>query len=413
MSGGAGKKVLGVTLGVLTAIGGFVDIGDLVANSQAGARFGTRLLWVVVLGVIGICVFAEMAGRVVAVSHRPVFDLIRERLGARMAMVTLVGSYLVTLLTLGAELGGVAIALHLATSVNYLLWVPVVAFVLWVVLWRVKFDTLEQVFGLMGLALIVFVVAAFALNTDWSKVGGELTAAPPDTENWMTYGYFAVALFASALTPYEVFFFSSGGVEERWNRSDLVTSRVNVFVGFPLGGLLAIAIMVCSSVVFEPAMVNVSNVSQAVLPVAIGLGKIGLAVVILGVFAVTFGAAMETGLSAGYTVAQYFGWQWGKSVAPKRDARFHTVILVSIVIGAVMLLTTLDPVQITEYSLIFSAVVLPLTYLPILLVANDREYLGDQVNGKIRNALGVLFLIIILIAAIAAIPLLIITGAGK
>jgi Mn2+/Fe2+ NRAMP family transporter len=160
-------------------------------------------------------------------------------------------------------------------------------------------------------------------------------------------------------------------------------------------------------------MVDVSSLDQTVLPVAIGLGKIGLAVVILGVFAVTFGAAMETGLSAGYTVAQYFGWQWGKRVAPKQDARFHTVILISIAIGAVMLLTTLDPVQITEYSLIFSAVVLPLTYLPILIVANDREYLGDQVNGKVRNALGVLFLIVILIAAIAAIPLLIVTGAGQ
>ena len=412
MSGSA-KKVLGVTLGVLTAMGGFVDIGDLVANAQAGARFGTRLVWVVVLGVIGICVFAEMAGRVVAESHRPVFDLIRERLGARMAMVTLVGSYLVNLLTLGAEIGGVAIALHLATSVNYLLWVPVAAFVLWVVLWRVKFATLEQVFGLMGLALIVFVVAAFTLHTNWSQVGSELTSAAPDTENWMTYGYFAVALFASAMTPYEVFFFSSGGVEEGWKRSDLVTARANVFLGFPLGGLLAIAIMVCSAVVFEPAMVDVSDLGQSVLPVAIGLGKIGLAVVILGVFAVTFGAAMETGLSTGYTVAQYFGWQWGKRVAPKQDARFHTVVLVSIVIGAVMLMTTLDPVQITEYSLIFSAVVLPLTYLPILVVANDREYLGDQVNGKVRNALGVFFLIVILVAAVAAIPLLILTGAGQ
>ena len=146
---------------------------------------------------------------------------------------------------------------------------------------------------------------------------------------------------------------------------------------------------------------------------ALGLGKIGLAVVILGVFAVTFGAAMETALSAGYTVAQYFGWQWGKRVAPKQDARFHTVVLLSIVVGAALLLTTADPVQITEYSLIFSAVVLPLTYLPILIVANDRDYLGDQVNGKVRNALGLLFLVVILVAAVAAIPLLVLTGAGQ
>ena len=86
------KRLLAVTLGILTAIGGFVDIGDLVANSETGARFGMRLAWVVVVGVIGICVYAEMSGRVAAVSQRPVFDLIRERLGPRAALANLVGT---------------------------------------------------------------------------------------------------------------------------------------------------------------------------------------------------------------------------------------------------------------------------------------------------------------------------------
>jgi Mn2+/Fe2+ NRAMP family transporter len=407
------KRWLGITLGVLTAIGGFVDIGDLVANSQAGARFGMRLAWVVVLGVIGICVFAEMAGRVTVESRRPVFDLIRERLGPRAGLVTLIGSYLVTLLTLAAEIGGVALAIHLATSVNYLLWVPIVAFVLWVALWRVKFETLERVFGLAGLALVVFVVAIFSLNTDWSTLGHELTSAPPDSESWTTYGYFAVALFASALTPYEVFFFSSGGIEEGWTRKDMAIQRANVFVGFPLGGLLALGVMVCSAVVFEPLMVSADSIGQTVLPTAVALGKLGLAVAILGVFAATFGAAMETGLSAGYTVAQYFGWEWGKRFAPRRAARFHTVVLVSVVLGIALLLTTIDPVQLTEYSLIFSAVVLPLTYLPILIVANDRAYVGDKVNGRVQNFLGVAFLVVILVAAVAAIPLLVATGGGQ
>ncbi|WP_410595556.1 hypothetical protein [Amycolatopsis sp. lyj-23] len=88
-------------------------------------------------------------------------------------------------------------------------------------------------------------------------------------------------------------------------------------------------------------------------------------------------------------------------------------MLVSVVLGAALLLTTIDPVQLTEYTLLLSAVVLPLTYLPILVVANDRDYLGDQVNGRIRNVLGVTYLSVILVAAVAAIPLMIITGAGQ
>src|SRR5204863_5623909 len=75
------KKALQVTLGILTAIGGFVDIGDLVANAETGARFKLALAWAVIVGAIGIVVYAEMAGRVAAVTHRPVFSLVRERLG--------------------------------------------------------------------------------------------------------------------------------------------------------------------------------------------------------------------------------------------------------------------------------------------------------------------------------------------
>jgi manganese transport protein len=75
------KRVLGVALGILTAIGGFLDIGDMVTNAVVGSRFGLSLAWVVVVGVIGICVFAQMSGRVAAVSGRATFELIRERLG--------------------------------------------------------------------------------------------------------------------------------------------------------------------------------------------------------------------------------------------------------------------------------------------------------------------------------------------
>ena len=74
-------KIFQVALGILAAIGGFVDIGDLVFNTQAGATFGFQLLWVVVIGVVGIIVYSEMCGRVAAISKRPVFDLVRERVG--------------------------------------------------------------------------------------------------------------------------------------------------------------------------------------------------------------------------------------------------------------------------------------------------------------------------------------------
>jgi manganese transport protein len=405
------KRLLGITLGILTAIGGFVDIGDLVANAETGARFRMGLAWAVLVGVVGIMVFAEMAGRVAAVSGRPVFDLVRERLGARVALANLLASSFINFLTLAAEIAGVALALELASSVNYLLWIPIVAFLVWFALWRVKFETLERAFGLAGLALVVFGVALWRLHP-----GGLLTSAlhpaPPSGESWATYLYFAIALFGAAMTPYEVFFFSSGAVEEKWTRKDLKIERANVLIGFPLGGILSLMLMGTTAAVLAPRGVSVDHLSQVALPVSLALGKLGLAVLLVGVFAATFGAALETALSAGYTVSQYFGWQWGKFVRPKEAARFHLVVLVSIVLGGLLMLTTVDPIKVTEYSIVLAAAALPLTYFPILVVANDPDYMGESVNKRLTNAVATVYLGLLLLVALATIPLMIITKAG-
>jgi manganese transport protein len=408
------KRIFAVALGILTAIGGFVDIGDIVTNALVGSRFGLSLAWVVVLGVTGICVFAEMSGRVAAISGRATFDLVRERLGPRVGVLNLIASMAVTLLTFIAEIGGVALALALATSVNELLWVPLVGFAVWLVLWRATFSAIENVFSLLGLTLIVFAVAVWQLGPDWGSMWAQATQPTvPATEDLSTYFYYAIALFGAAMTPYEVFFFSSGGVEEHWGKTNLPIMRANVFVGFPLGGVLSLAIAASALLVLLPAGVSVDTLGQVGLPVAVALGKIGLAFVLVGFFAATFGAACETGLSVGYSIAQYFGWQWGKYVRPREAARFHVVLLLATIAGIAVLLTTVDPIKVTEYSVVFSAVALPLTYFPILVVANDADYMGDKVNGRLANTLGTAYLFIVLAAALAAIPLMILTKAGQ
>ncbi|WP_405110701.1 divalent metal cation transporter [Micromonospora sp. NBC_01405] len=407
------KKLLAATLGVLSAVGGFVDIGDLVAASQAGARFGMAHAWVLLLGVVGICAYAEMAGRIAAVSGRAVFDLVRERLGPRVALLNLVASYLVTVLTLAAELGGVALALQLASGVSYLIWVPVAALAVWLVLWRMRFQLMERVFGLAGLTLVVFAVALFWLPTDWAALGRGALHGGAAGQGWGAYWFVAVALFASTVSPYEVFFFSSGGVEENWGEADLADARTSVLIGFPVGGFLALSLIATAAVVYHPSGASLDSLDQVAQPVVLAFGGVGLAVAVLAFFAVTFGAALETGLGAAYAAAQYFGWQWGKRVSPREAARFHSVLLVSVLLGVLVLLTTVDPVTLTEYMLIITAVALPLTYLPILIVANDRTYLGDRVNGPVLNLLGAVFLLLIVAAAVAAIPLALATRMGR
>lgn len=408
------KKLFAVALGVLTAIGGFLDIGDMVTNAVVGSRFGLALAWVVPVGVVGICLYAQMAGRVAAVSGHATFEIIRERLGPRVAAANLGASFFINLMTVTAEIGGVALALQLATDVGPLLWIPVAAAAVWMVIWRVKFTVMENITGMLGLGLIVFAVCVFLLQPNWADLSDQaLTPAIPETESAAKYWYFAIALFGAAMTPYEVFFFSSGAIEERWTVRDLGKSRINVLVGFPLGGLLSIAIAACAAIVLMPAQITVTSLSQITMPVVEAGGKLALAFVIVGIVAATFGAALETTLSSGYTLAQYFGWAWGKFRRPAEAARFHTVMLVALCVCSAVLFTGIDPILVTEYSVVFSAIALPLTYLPILIVANDPGYMGEHVNGRLTNALASVYLVIILAASLAAIPLMIVTGAGQ
>jgi len=75
-------------------------------------------------------------------------------------------------------------------------------------------------------------------------------------------------------------------------------------------------------------------------------------------------------------------------------------------------LTTIDPILITEYSIVLAAAALPLTYLPILIVANDPMYMKDKVNSRPLNAIAFVFFVLLVIVSVATIPLMIITKAG-
>src|SRR4051812_10535221 len=113
------KKFLEIALGVIVALGGFVDIGDLVFSTQAGANFGYQLLWALAVGLLGIIVYTEMAGRVAAVTKMPVFSVIRNFYHPKVGWLTLIGSMLLNVLTCAAEIGGVALALQLLSDLPY------------------------------------------------------------------------------------------------------------------------------------------------------------------------------------------------------------------------------------------------------------------------------------------------------
>jgi manganese transport protein len=406
------RKVFQIALGILAAIGGFVDIGDLVFNVEAGATFGYQLLWVVVVGVIGIIVYSEMCGRVAAVSKRPVFDAIRERLGFGLGLGALVASQIVNLMTLAAEVGGLALALELLAGLPYRLLIVLGVAALGVVIWVSPFEWIERIFGYGGLALLVFAVAAIKLHPDWGAVAHGFVPRV-DTSDKLVYAYYAVGLLGAAMTPYEVYFYSSGVVEEGWGPKDLGLNRTNSMIGYALGGFLSLALMIVAGALFLPLGIEPQFIGTVALGAQVPLGTIGLLLALVGILFAVGGAAIDTCFSGAYNVAQFFGWEWGKGRRPSGAPRFTLAWIVLLALALLVIMTGVDPVLVTEYAVIFSVVALPLTYIPILLVANDRAYMGRYVNGRIANSFGLVYLVVILLVSVTAIPLMIVTHQGQ
>jgi Mn2+/Fe2+ NRAMP family transporter len=215
------------------------------------------------------------------------------------------------------------------------------------------------------------------------------------------------------MTPYEVYFYSSGAVEDAWSSKDLNLNKVTATIGYSLGGFLSFALMIVAGALFLPRGISPQFLGTPPLAAEHALSRIGLVLAIIGMLFAVGGAAIETSFSGAYNIAQFFGWQWGKKERPAVASRFTLSWLVVFAVAFLVVMTGYDPVKLTEYSVVFSVVALPLTYLPILLVANDRAYMGAKVNGRVANFFGVAFLVIILAIALAAIPLMVITHGGQ
>jgi Mn2+/Fe2+ NRAMP family transporter len=400
----------------MTAVGGFVDISELVFAAKAGSLFGYALIWVFAMATVGIIVFSEMSGRVAAVAKQPVFNLMRHRLGLKLGLITLAASMISNLITCAAEIGGVALILNYLTNAPYLLMAFVMTAVLILSIWVLPFKWIERIYGLLGLFMIVFAAALVAIHPPWDKLAGGLIPQVPhglSTKEMLTFAYFVVAIISAVMFPYEVYFYSSGGIEEEWGPKDILTNRMTAIVGMGLGSLLAIAILSNSAILFGPANVDPAVPGTAALQAAIPFGKWGLILALLGMFFAVAGAAVETCLANAYSVSQFFGWIWGRHKKPWEAPRFTITWIVLFLAALAIVATGIDVMTLVDFAILFSILVLPLTYLPLLLLSGDKGYMGQYANGPVTKALGWFYFLIITVAALAAVPLFLLTSGGS
>jgi len=403
------KKWAEVALGVVTSIGGFLEVGSIATSLQGGANFGFQLAWALVLGTICLAILMEMSGRLAAVSERSYVDLLREHMGVRFFMIPMVAVLVTSFLVLVSEIGGVAIGLQMATGIDFRWWAVPVAVIGWLLLWRGTFSLVEQGTAMLGLVSIVFLVGAVKLHPQWSALGASLLPSAPSHDK-AKYWYIAVSILGASISPYLYLFYSAGALEDRWTPDYLNVNRTTASIGNLFGGGLSLMVLVCAALVFLPRNIEVDAYEQTALILATPLGRAGFALFLITLCITCFGATVEITLAGAYLLAQGFGWPWSENMKPARDARFATTYTVLILLAAIPIAFGADPLKLTNISMVLSAATLPITVIPLLVLMNDHQVMTTNSNGWLGNTALVLISLLSIALFLAAVPLQVIGG---
>jgi len=398
------NKFVQIALGILTGIGGYLEVGSIATSAEAGASFGYSLIWAIVLGTICLIFLIEMSGRLAATSHHTIADAVRERFGFRFAVIPSSAELIVNLLVLAAEIGGVCLALKLVTGIEVRVWAAPVVLFLWFALWVGTLDVIENSTSILGLVTVAFVVAAVKMHPDYAQVARSIVPSLPHHDP-AHYWFTAVSILGATISPYMFVFYSSGAVEERWSVKDLGMNRATAAIGMTFGAVMASAVLVVSAHVFHPLHITVDRYEQIAVVLTPALHKYGLPLFAISLGVCCFGACVEVALATTYGIAQTFGWMWGEDKKPAERTRFSVTYTLIILVAMVVLLTGIDPLKLTVMAMALTALILPLVVFPFVVLLNDETYVHGHRNGPIGNAVVIVTIFLASIIAIVTIPL--------
>lgn len=398
------KKLVEIALGIVTSVGGFLEIGSIATAAQGGSEFSLQLIWPIALGGLCIIFLVEQAGRLAAVSGRTVPDGIRERFGVNYFLFLLIIVGIVSLLVMGAELGGVCVALEIATGVSFQWWALPVAFIVWLIIWKGTFGVIEKGVSLLGLVTLCFVVGAILIHPPWRQVLHGFVPTLPQHDS-SRYWFLVVSILGASISPYLFFFYSSGAIEDEWTEEYVGVNRVIATGGMSFGSLISIAVLVLAAMLFVPHGIKVEHYDQLPMLLVPIFGRTGFWLFVASLGIACLGAAMEITLEIAYLAAQGMGWNWSENIRPLDEARFSLVYTITILLAMVIVIVGIDPLKLTIFSMALTAATLPVSIVPFLFLMNDKNYVRSYRNGWVSNTMVLLIIGLAFVLAIVTIPL--------
>jgi len=369
--------------GLLAASAGN-DAGGIATYASAGASYGYGLLWAMVIVTLCVGVVQEMAARMGAVTGKGFSDLVRESFNLRQTAFILLTLLVANFGIIVSEFIGVAAAAELFGVSRYIA-VPLAAIFVWLLVTRGSYGWVERIFLVLTLAFLAYIGAAFLARPDWRQVLVETVTPHLHFE----YGYInlLIALIGTTISPYMQLYVQSSVVEKGVTPDEYRYTRFDVIVGTVTAGIVACFIIVATAATLFPHGVTVDSAADAARALELVAGKYAEALFAVGLLGASLLAAGVLPLATTYMLSEALGFERGVSRSWDEAPIFMGTLTGLIGLGAVIaLIPGLPLIQVLVGVYVLNGLLLPVELFAILRLINDRELMGEHVNGPVYNA---------------------------
>jgi Mn2+/Fe2+ NRAMP family transporter len=360
------------------------DAGGIFTYSQAGAQFGYSLLWTMIPITVALIVVQEMASRMGAVTGKGLSDLIREEFGLRVTFFLMVTLVVLNWSNVVAEFAGIVSSMELFGLSKFFV-VPATATLVWVMVVRGTYSSIEKVFLAASGFYVCYIIAGVLAHPDW-KAAAFATVTRPQAAGIRDYSYvyMVIGIVGTTIAPWMQFYLQSSVVEKGITARQYSASRWDVILGCVFTDIVAWFIIVaCAATLYAAGRHNIADgadAAQALRPLA---GEYAYLLFAAGLFNASLFAASILPISTAYAVCEGLGFESGLDKQFHEAPLFYWLYTLLIVFGAgVLLLPHVPLVYVSVLSQVANGIVLPFVLVFMLLLTNDRELMGEYVNGR-------------------------------
>ena len=382
------------------------DAPGIVTYSVAGATYGYKLIWVILVITIGEVVILEMAARMGAVTGKGTADLIRERFGVKISTLAMLLLIVANLATTVAQFAGVAAAGELFGISRYIS-VPIAAVVMTFIVLKAEYKYVERVLLVLCLASLSYVVAVFTVKPDWAAIGQAIIR--PQIELSGDFLVTMLAVIGTTITPWAIYYLQASVADRGVDMKEYRYTRLDVSFGSAWGNVISAFILIVTAATLYVNGVAVNDAKDAALALQPLAGEASSILFSVGLLGASLLAVSVLPLSTTYAFCEAYGFERGLNRKVKEAPVFYGMLIAIMAISSLVVLIPNAPLfQMMILSQTLNAMLLPVLLILVLKLANSKEIMGKYTNSKLTNilAIGITLLIVVVTIALFFEPLL-------